>query len=84
MSSTKQRHPTQSARGWKELLPYANLGMTTAVALLGCGAVGWWVDQLLQSSPAGLLTGLCVGLAVALWEIWKVIRKLSRTEGPHL
>jgi len=69
---------------WKELLPYANLGMTIAIALVGCGAVGWWLDQQLRSSPIGLLSGLGVGCAVAMREIWKLIRKLNRKEGFHL
>lgn len=70
-------------RQWKELASYANLGMTIAVALLGCGALGWWLDSLLQTSPLGLLGGLFLGCAVALWEVYKVIRKLNSSEGHH-
>ncbi len=68
----------------KELLTYANMGMTIAVALVGCGAVGWWVDRQLGTSPIALLSGLGVGCAVAMREIWKLLRKLNhKSEGSH-
>lgn len=78
-----QRPKLRAGGRWRELAPYANLGMTIAVALVGCGAVGWWLDHRLHSSPVGLLCGLLLGFAVALWEIWKVVRKLNRREEPH-
>ncbi|GBD06940.1 hypothetical protein HRbin21_00749 [bacterium HR21] len=84
MKEPEQRHPNLlPGRRWRQLAPYANLGMTIAVALLGCGALGWWFDHMVHSSPFGLLVGLFLGCAVALWEIWKVVRRLNRMEGNH-
>lgn len=68
----------------KEMLSYVNLGMTIAVALAGCGAIGWWLDRQLGSSPIALLSGLGVGFAVAMREIWKLLQKLNNpSEGSH-
>ncbi|MEN3026132.1 MAG: AtpZ/AtpI family protein [Chlorobiota bacterium] len=84
VSASAQPRIAPRSSAWKELAAYANLGMTIAVAFGGCGLLGWWIDQHLHSSPIGLLSGLTVGCAVALREIWKVVRKLNASsEGHH-
>jgi F0F1-type ATP synthase assembly protein I len=46
-----------------EVSPWAlaGLGVQFAVALVGFGYIGQWVDQQFHSSPVGLLTGVLVG-----------------------
>jgi F0F1-type ATP synthase assembly protein I len=74
-NTKEERQRTQ----WRELAVYANVGMTIAVALVGCGALGWWLDKRLHSSPIGLLAGLFLGLLIAARELWKLIRAAERT-----
>ena len=67
-------------RGWlaiftKQAGPYMDAAYTLTGALLGLGLLGYFLDAKLNTSPACLLGGLLLGLAVGFYGLAKVIFK---------
>ncbi|NDC55583.1 MAG: AtpZ/AtpI family protein [Alphaproteobacteria bacterium] len=59
------------------LPPSAKLGFEIVGAMLGCGAVGWWIDSELSVAPWGLLGGLLLGLIAGIYGAWRMMNRLS-------
>jgi F0F1-type ATP synthase assembly protein I len=55
-------------------MAFLGMGLSAAVCVGACLALGVWVDSLLHTAPAFLLVGLVVGLAAATLGIVKQIR----------
>lgn len=62
------------------IVRYAGLGLEMGCAV-GIGVLaGWWIDGKADSSPWGLLGGVFVGFAAAVWMIWRSLQALQRDE----
>ena len=51
--------------------------MHIILGLLG----GWWVDNLLQSTPLLTLVGVVTGTALAFYGVYKMIKPLVNMDG---
>ena len=49
----------------------AGLGMEFIGAVVLFGAVGWWIDRRMSSSPWGLIIGGAIGFAGGLYALVK-------------
>jgi hypothetical protein len=56
------------------------LGFEFVGLVVGGALVGMWVDGRLEVAPAGLLTGVGLGVMSAAWHTWKLARRLLRSE----
>jgi F0F1-type ATP synthase assembly protein I len=61
--------------GWSTLL---GIGLTTAVILVVCFAIGWLLDRALDTSPAMVLVGLLAGLVIGGVYTVQQMRKFTR------
>lgn len=61
----------------RQLAPYLALGTQLTVSVLVCGAMGWYLDEYLGTTPWWLLAGLLVGVAVGGWQFIRIVRKLD-------
>jgi hypothetical protein len=59
----------------KQAGPYMEAGYTMTGALLGLGLLGYFLDSRMSTSPACLLVGLGLGLAVGFYGVAKVTFK---------
>ena len=57
--------------GWYRM---AGVGTEFVAAIGVFGAVGWFLDRWLDSSPWLLITGFGLGFAVGLWLMYKAAR----------
>jgi F0F1-type ATP synthase assembly protein I len=55
-------------------MAFLGMGLSAAVCVGACLALGVWIDSLLHTAPAFLLVGLLIGLAAAALGIIKQIR----------
>ena len=57
----------------RETAPYLGLGSSlAALVLVGLGA-GYWLDGKLGTRPWLLLVGGCLGIAMALLELYRTV-----------
>jgi len=60
----------------KDWIKYSNLGFQIIVTLLLFGGIGYYLDTITSNlAPLFLIIGLLVGVAVALYSLWKTIFK---------
>lgn len=60
------------------IVRYSGLGLEMGVAV-GIGVfAGWWIDERAGSSPWGLLGGVLLGFAAAMWMIWRSLQAMQR------
>ncbi len=50
---------------WSSLL---GIGAVVAGVLVAGLALGWWVDELLDTSPIFVLVGIALGVAGGIWH----------------
>ena len=62
----------------QQAAPYLGLGVQLASTVLVCGAVGYWVDTQLLSSPVGVLTGVVIGSVVGMVQFLRTVQRLSQ------
>jgi F0F1-type ATP synthase assembly protein I len=55
-------------------MAFLGMGLTAAVSVGACLALGLWIDSRLHTAPAFLLVGLALGLVAATVSIVKQIR----------
>jgi F0F1-type ATP synthase assembly protein I len=55
-------------------LKYAGVGLQFSLTFLVFGAVGWWLDQKLDSSPWLMIGGILFGAAGAMYSL---VRRLA-------
>lgn len=56
------------------------LGFEFVGLVVGGALVGMWVDGRFEVAPAGLLTGVGLGVMSAAWHTWRLARRLLRSE----
>lgn len=62
------------------IVRYSGLGLEMGCAV-GIGVfAGWWIDERADSSPIGLLAGVFLGFAAAVWMIWRSLRSMQRDD----
>jgi F0F1-type ATP synthase assembly protein I len=66
---------TDETPGWSTLL---GIGLTTAVILVACFAIGWLLDRAMDTSPAMVLVGLAVGIVVGGVYTVQQMRRFTR------
>lgn len=66
------------ARDWtnalREAAPLLGLGTTLAVTVAAALGLGYWLDARLGTRPWILLTGGCLGVALALYQFIRTVR----------
>jgi len=50
-------------------MKYLHLGIQMALTVLAFGALGWWLDQRWAWSPWGVVGGLSLGSAIAMYLV---------------
>ena len=61
----------RSPRGW---IRFYGIGFEFVAAVVGFTLVGYWVDRHYDSSPAGILIGLALGLIGATYNLVRATR----------
>ena len=61
--------------GWSTLL---GIGVTTAIILAVCFAIGWLLDRAMNTSPVLVLVGLAAGIVVGAVYTVQQMRKFTR------
>jgi F0F1-type ATP synthase assembly protein I len=64
----------------QQAAPYLGLGVQLAGTVLFCGALGYWADSKLASSPVGVLVGVVIGSVVGMMQFLRTVQKLSRAK----
>jgi ATP synthase protein I len=59
---------------WAAALRLTGVGFYVAVCILGGILAGLWIDNKLNTRPLFILLGLAVGLAVAFYGVYRMIR----------
>ena len=59
---------------WAAALRLTGFGFFVAACILGGILAGLWVDNKLETKPLFILLGLAVGLAVAFYGVYRMIR----------
>lgn len=59
---------------WAAALRLTGVGFFVAACILGGILAGLWVDNKLETKPLFILLGLAVGLAVAFYGVYRMIR----------
>ena len=59
---------------WAAALRLAGVGFFVAACILGGSLTGLWLDNKLDTKPLFVLLGLAVGLAVAFYGVYRMIR----------
>lgn len=68
MSQDSQQNVSSS------LLRYAGLGLELTIVVAGLAFLGDFADKNWGSSPIGLMTGMAIGVAYAIWRCVRVLR----------
>ena len=59
-----------------------SLGLNMAVGVVVFTLAGYWLDQKRGGGKAWTLCGIILGLFYGAYEVWKVVRQLSKKAGP--
>jgi ATP synthase protein I len=59
---------------WAAALRLTGVGFYVAACILGGILAGLWIDNKLNTRPLFILFGLAVGLAVAFYGVYRMIR----------
>ena len=59
---------------WAAALRLTGVGFYVAACILGGTLTGLWLDSKLDTKPLFVLLGLAVGLAVAFYGVYRMIR----------
>ena len=61
---------------------YAGLGLQFAASLALFGALGWWLDRRLSSSPWLMILGMLGGAALAFVSLLRAVPPARRNRKP--
>jgi F0F1-type ATP synthase assembly protein I len=63
---------------FRQWLVGTHLAWTPVAAIALCGSIGYWADLKTGRSPTFLITGLLLGVAVALYELFRGVAWLDK------
>ena len=63
----------------QQIAPYLSLGVQLASTVLVCGAVGYWADIKLGSTPVGVLSGVVIGSVVGMIQFFRTVQRLAKS-----
>jgi ATP synthase protein I len=63
---------------YRGLAGFGTIGLEIALSIGLMGLLGWWLDKRWNTSPALLLVGLGLGVAVAIKAVVRVMRLLKK------
>ncbi len=53
------------------------IGVELVVSVIVCAAIGWGIDKVAHSAPAGMIVGLFVGFAAGLRNVFRSAKTTS-------
>ena len=56
----------------------ASMGTEFAAVIVGGGALGWWLDKKMGSSPLFLIVLVFLGFAAEMVRFWKAAQESSK------
>jgi F0F1-type ATP synthase assembly protein I len=74
VSGPDETEPPEEPRPLPGAMAFLGMGLSVAVCVGACLALGVWVDSMLHTAPAFLLVGLALGVAAAAAGVIKQIR----------
>ncbi len=80
-SDPNRPSPRDSSAGEPDLSSWyrlSGIGLEFIVAVLVCGAAGWWLDRLLGSGPWLMLVGGLIGFGAGLWLLMQAAKGMFR------
>jgi len=66
-----------AAASFQRAAPYINISYVLIASIAMLGAIGWWVDKKISSSPAFFIVGVLGGFFLGLYNLFKVVKKLE-------
>ncbi len=72
-------HPSDLGTDGLRIRDLVGLGAFNVGCLVGGLALGWFVDDRVDSTPVFTLVGLAFGIAVGIWGSWLRIRMFLRS-----
>ncbi len=76
MFQSQQSRPPSTVL--RQLAPLATLGVELTVTVLVCGAIGWYLDDAVDSKPTWTITGFIVGIVAAIVQFIRTVQRLTR------
>lgn len=76
--ASRARRPEDASTA-SDLGRYAGLGVQFAAAICVLGALGWWLDAKLGTSPWLLIVGIFAGAVGGFIAVLKAVPKSTRT-----
>ncbi len=74
VSGSDESQPPEEPRPLPGAMSFLGMGLSAAVCVGACLALGLWLDSVFHTAPAFLLAGLALGLAAAALSVVKQIR----------
>lgn len=71
--SARSKRPTAVMQ---QVAPYMALGTQLSVTVLFLGGMGWLADNHWNSTPWGLIVGLCLGSVVGFVQFLRSVKRL--------
>ena len=65
---------------FQKAAPYINISYVLIAAIAMMGAIGWWVDKKLATSPLFFVLGVLGGLFLGFYNLFKVVKKLENMD----
>ena len=65
---------------WAAALRLTGVGFFVAACILGGILAGLWVDNKLDTKPLFILLGLAIGLVVAFYGVYRMIRTVMNNK----
>ena len=79
MSNDRENYLNKSIKQFKRFVRQSGPAASAAYTLLGSvlflSLIGYYVDQYFESSPTYLIIGLCLGIIIGFYELYKSIFK---------
>ncbi len=66
-----------AATSFQKAAPYINISYVLIASIAMLGAIGWWVDKNIKSSPVFFIIGVLGGFFLGLYNLFKVVKKLE-------
>ena len=79
MSNDRENYLNKSIKQFQRFVRQSGPAASASYALLGSvlflSLIGYYVDQYFESSPTYLIIGLCLGIIIGFYELYKSIFK---------